>query len=87
MSGLLGHGAAYEATHECDLLILLGTDFPYGAFLPADVWTLRRFRDRAALRVSLSRLREGLRGGHGTRAPMSWRTVVQLTRCGRPPVV
>ncbi|MGO4428482.1 ubiquinone-dependent pyruvate dehydrogenase, partial [Streptomyces sp. MCAF7] len=29
MSGLLGYGAAYEATHECDLLILLGTDFPY----------------------------------------------------------
>ncbi|MEV6314370.1 pyruvate dehydrogenase [Streptomyces sp. NPDC051776] len=37
MSGLLGYGAAYEATHECDLLMLLGTDFPYGAFLPDDV--------------------------------------------------
>ncbi|MER7765176.1 pyruvate dehydrogenase [Streptomyces sp. NPDC097619] len=37
MSGLLGYGAAYEATHECDLLILLGTDFPYHAFLPGDV--------------------------------------------------
>ncbi|MFD9971337.1 pyruvate dehydrogenase [Streptomyces sp. NPDC059017] len=37
MSGLLGYGAAYEATHECDLLILLGTDFPYNAFLPGDV--------------------------------------------------
>ncbi|WP_318206245.1 MULTISPECIES: pyruvate dehydrogenase [unclassified Streptomyces] len=37
MSGLLGYGAAYEATHECDLLILLGTDFPYNAFLPDDV--------------------------------------------------
>lgn len=36
MSGLLGYGAAYEATHECDLLILLGTDFPYNAFLPKD---------------------------------------------------
>lgn len=34
MSGLLGYGACYEATHECDLLILLGTDFPYNAFLP-----------------------------------------------------
>ncbi|MGW5690027.1 pyruvate dehydrogenase [Streptomyces asiaticus] len=41
MSGLLGYGAAYEATHECDLLILLGTDFPYGAFLPADVRTVQ----------------------------------------------
>jgi len=37
MSGLLGYGAAYEAMHECDLLILLGTDFPYNRFLPEDV--------------------------------------------------
>ncbi|KAF4408960.1 MULTISPECIES: pyruvate dehydrogenase [Streptomyces] len=36
MSGLLGYGAAYEATNECDLLLLLGTDFPYQAFLPSD---------------------------------------------------
>ncbi|WKU48527.1 pyruvate dehydrogenase [Streptomyces sp. VNUA116] len=41
MSGLLGYGAAYEATHECDLLILLGTDFPYNAFLPDDVKTVQ----------------------------------------------
>lgn len=41
MSGLLGYGAAYEAMHECDLLILLGTDFPYGAFLPDDVRTVQ----------------------------------------------
>ena len=30
MSGLLGYGAAYEAMHECDVLVLLGTD----KFLP-----------------------------------------------------
>jgi pyruvate dehydrogenase (quinone) len=34
MSGLLGYGACYDATHEADLLLLLGTDFPYDAFLP-----------------------------------------------------
>ncbi len=34
MSGLLGYGACYEATHEADLLVLLGTDFPYDNFLP-----------------------------------------------------
>ena len=34
MSGLLGYGACYDATHEADLLVLLGTDFPYDAFLP-----------------------------------------------------
>ncbi|RCV49583.1 pyruvate dehydrogenase [Marinitenerispora sediminis] len=37
MSGLLGYGAAYDAMHECDLLLLLGTDFPYDAFMPTDV--------------------------------------------------
>jgi pyruvate dehydrogenase (quinone) len=34
MSGLLGYGACYEATHSADLLFLLGTDFPYDSFLP-----------------------------------------------------
>ncbi len=34
MSGLLGFGAAYQAMHECDLLLLLGTNFPFDKFLP-----------------------------------------------------
>jgi pyruvate dehydrogenase (quinone) len=34
MSGLLGYGACYDATVEADLLLLIGTDFPYDAFLP-----------------------------------------------------
>jgi pyruvate dehydrogenase (quinone) len=34
MNGLLGFGGAYAAVHECDLLLLLGTDFPYEKFLP-----------------------------------------------------
>ncbi|MGY1690810.1 pyruvate dehydrogenase [Geodermatophilus sp. SYSU D01105] len=34
MNGLLGYGAAHKATHEADLLLLLGTDFPYTDFLP-----------------------------------------------------
>ncbi|WP_031465900.1 pyruvate dehydrogenase [Sciscionella sediminilitoris] len=34
MSGLLGYGAAHHAMHEADLLLLLGTDFPYDSFLP-----------------------------------------------------
>ncbi|MEU2741305.1 pyruvate dehydrogenase [Streptomyces sp. NPDC007095] len=41
MSGLLGYGAAYQAMHECDLLLLLGTDFPYTEFLPRDVRTVQ----------------------------------------------
>src|SRR5690606_1504763 len=36
MSGLLGYGACYEAMHEADLVILLGTDFPYSEFLPRE---------------------------------------------------
>ena len=35
MSGLLGYGACYEAMHEAELMIMLGTDFPYDTFLPA----------------------------------------------------
>ncbi|MFC6533232.1 hypothetical protein [Nonomuraea rubra] len=41
MSGLLGYGAAYEAMHEAALLVLLGTDFPYTAFLPEHVRTVQ----------------------------------------------
>lgn len=35
MSGLLGYGACYDACQEADLLILIGTDFPYNDFLPS----------------------------------------------------
>jgi len=34
MTGMIGFGMCYEAIHECDLLVLLGTDFPYDKFLP-----------------------------------------------------
>jgi pyruvate dehydrogenase (quinone) len=34
MTGLLGWGSAYQAMHGCDVLLLLGTDFPYEAFMP-----------------------------------------------------
>jgi pyruvate dehydrogenase (quinone) len=34
MTGLLGYGAAHDGIHGADLLILLGTDFPYDQFLP-----------------------------------------------------
>lgn len=36
MSGLLGYGACHDATLDADLLILLGTDFPYTDFLPSE---------------------------------------------------
>ncbi|GAA4613268.1 pyruvate dehydrogenase [Saccharopolyspora hordei] len=34
MSGLLGYGACHDAMHRADLVVLLGTDFPYDNFLP-----------------------------------------------------
>ncbi|GAA3620792.1 pyruvate dehydrogenase [Marihabitans asiaticum] len=40
MTGLLGYGAAAEGMKGADLLILLGTDFPYDQFLP-DVTTVQ----------------------------------------------
>jgi pyruvate dehydrogenase (quinone) len=45
MTGLLGYGAAAEGIEDADLLILLGTDFPYDQFLPR---TLTAQVDRAA---------------------------------------
>jgi pyruvate dehydrogenase (quinone) len=34
MTGLLGYGGTYKAIHDADLLLLLGTDFPFTEFLP-----------------------------------------------------
>ncbi|MDP9843410.1 glycosyltransferase family 2 protein [Streptosporangium lutulentum] len=53
-------------------------------------WTLlsiTRIRSRANLAVWFAGLREGLKGGHGQRRPMSWTTVLRLTRAGRPPII
>ncbi|HEV7318799.1 MAG TPA: ubiquinone-dependent pyruvate dehydrogenase [Ensifer sp.] len=34
MTGLIGFASGYEAMHACDVLLMLGTDFPYKQFLP-----------------------------------------------------
>ena len=39
MSGLLGYGACQAAMEGADLLLMLGTDFPYDQFLPEGVRT------------------------------------------------
>ncbi len=36
MTGLLGYGGTYNAIHDADLLLLLGTDFPFSEFLPGN---------------------------------------------------
>jgi pyruvate dehydrogenase (quinone) len=35
MTGLLGYGGAYNAINKADLLLMLGTDFPFSEFLPS----------------------------------------------------
>jgi len=36
LTGLIGNPSGYTAVMECDLLLMLGTDFPYTRFLPYD---------------------------------------------------
>ena len=36
MTGLLGYGGTYKAVHDAELLLLLGTDFPFSEFLPGN---------------------------------------------------
>ncbi|UFU06473.1 pyruvate dehydrogenase [Ruania halotolerans] len=48
MTGLLGYGAAAAGLADADLIVLLGTDFPYDQFLP-DVRTAQVDRDAAVI--------------------------------------
>lgn len=54
-------------------------------------WTavqlLRSARDRDGLGTWLRGWREGWATSPGERRPMSWRTVLRMTRAGRPPVI
>src|SRR5262249_53004854 len=34
MTGLIGYGGCWEAVNRCDVLLMLGTDFPFPNFLP-----------------------------------------------------
>lgn len=36
ITGLIGNPTGYRAVMDCDLLLMLGTDFPYSNFLPDD---------------------------------------------------
>jgi pyruvate dehydrogenase (quinone) len=41
MTGLIGFASGYRAMQECDLLMMLGTDFPYDNFYPRKVKTVQ----------------------------------------------
>jgi pyruvate dehydrogenase (quinone) len=36
MTGFIGFSSGYAAMHACDVLLMLGTDFPYKQFMPTD---------------------------------------------------
>ena len=36
LTGFIGFSSGYAAMHSCDVLLMLGTDFPYKQFLPSD---------------------------------------------------
>lgn len=36
LTGFIGFSSGYAAMHACDVLVMLGTDFPYKQFLPAE---------------------------------------------------
>ena len=37
MTGFIGFASGYEAMHDCDMLLMLGTDFPYKQFFPEGI--------------------------------------------------
>ncbi len=41
LTGLIGNPSGYKAVMDCDLLLMLGTDFPYTDFLPYDTKTIQ----------------------------------------------
>ena len=41
MTGLLGFASGYDAMMDCDLLLMLGTDFPYPQFYPPKATSCR----------------------------------------------
>lgn len=37
MTGLIGIPSGYRAVHDCDVLVMLGTNFPYDTFVPSGI--------------------------------------------------
>lgn len=61
LTGLIGFGGCTSALKEADLVLLVGTDFPYRNFLPADTTTVQ-IDTRAEQLGRRSRLDYGLAG-------------------------
>jgi pyruvate dehydrogenase (quinone) len=41
LNGLIGMPSAYRAMHDCDTLLMLGTDFPYSQFYPEGIHVIQ----------------------------------------------
>ena len=49
MTGLIGFSSGYQAMENCDLLLMLGSDFPYRNFYPKDAKIVQVDRDPSQL--------------------------------------
>jgi len=65
MTGFIGFASGYEAMHACDLLLMLGTDFPYKQFLPSGI-TIAQVDIRASQLGRRCKLDLGIVGDVGT---------------------
>jgi thiamine pyrophosphate-dependent acetolactate synthase large subunit-like protein len=61
MTGLIGFSSGYHAMLSCDLLLMLGTDFPYRNFYPKDV-TVAQVDHRPAVLGRRTRIDLGIVG-------------------------
>ncbi|HET9096495.1 MAG TPA: hypothetical protein VFN37_07520 [Candidatus Baltobacteraceae bacterium] len=44
MTGLIGLPSGYHAVHDCDVLVMLGTNFPYDNFIPDGMTSFKSIR-------------------------------------------
>ncbi|RZJ69300.1 thiamine pyrophosphate-dependent enzyme [Flavobacterium sp.] len=65
MTGLLGVPSAFHAMHEADLVLLLGTDFPYENFMPEKA-TIIQIDEKPERLGRRAKLAMGLHGKIGT---------------------
>ncbi|WP_046214150.1 ubiquinone-dependent pyruvate dehydrogenase [Paenibacillus wulumuqiensis] len=49
LTGLIGYSSGYHAMMDCDLLLMLGTDFPYRQFYPEDATIIQLDIDSSRL--------------------------------------
>ena len=64
LTGLIGFGGCTKALHDADLVLLVGTDFPYREYLPEDK-TIIQIDERPEQLGRRSRLDYGVAGDAG----------------------